>query len=124
MIFTGLPEVLYLLKISLFASFIISPFLIIQLVLFLSPAMYKREKKISCQYFYSSNFIFLGITAYFVLIPIIWSFFISFENFSSGLNLELESRYSEYMKLTMFLLFASGMSFEFPILLIILTKFE
>ena len=27
------------------------------------------------------------------------------------------------MKLTMFLLFASGMSFEFPILLIILTKF-
>ncbi|GIR26573.1 MAG: hypothetical protein CM15mP40_11810 [Alphaproteobacteria bacterium] len=68
---------------------------------------------------------FLGITfAYFVLIPFIWSFFISFENFfSSGLNLELESRYSEYMKLTMFLLFASGMSFEFPILLIILTKF-
>ena len=53
MIFTGLPEVFVSnLKISLFASFIISmPFLIIQLVLFLSPAMYKREKKFSCQYF-------------------------------------------------------------------------
>ena len=40
----------------------------------------------------------------------------------NGFNLELESRYSEYMKLTMLLLLASGLSFEFPILLIILTK--
>ena len=88
--------------------------------------MYKKEKRFLCQYFFLVPILFFfGIAfAYFVLIPLIWSFFISFENFfSSGLNLELESRYSEYMKLTMFLLFASGMSFEFPILLIILTKF-
>ena len=128
MIFTGLPEVFVSnLKISLFASFIISmPFLIVQMVLFLSPAMYKKEKKIFMPIFFLVPILFFfGIAfAYFVLIPLIWSFFISFENFfSSGLNLELESRYSEYMKLTMFLLFASGMSFEFPILLIILTKF-
>ena len=128
MIFTGLPEVFVSnLKISLFASFIISmPFLIVQMVLFLSPAMYKKEKKIFMPIFFLVPILFFfGIAfAYFILIPLIWSFFISFENFfSSGLNLELESRYSEYMKLTMFLLFASGMSFEFPILLIILTKF-
>lgn len=42
----------------------------------------------------------------------------------NGFNLELESRYSEYMKLTMLLLLASGLSFEFPILLIILTKLK
>ena len=128
MIFTGLPEVFVSnLRISLFASLIFSmPFLILQIVIFLSPAMYKREKKIFVPIFFLVPILFLlGITfAYFVLIPFIWSFFISFENFfSSGLNLELESRYSEYMKLTMFLLLASGMSFEFPILLIILTKF-
>ena len=47
MIFTALPEVfLSNLKISLFASFIFAlPFLLIQLILFISPAMYKKEKK-------------------------------------------------------------------------------
>ncbi len=129
MIFTGLPEVFISnLKISLFASFIISlPFLIIQMVLFISPAMYKKEKRIFYPVFILVPFLFfLGVIfAYYLLIPMIWSFFISFENFfSSGFNLELESRYSEYMKLIMFLLIASGISFEFPILLIILTKFK
>ena len=61
MIFTGLPEVFVSnLKISLFASFIISmPFLIVQMVLFLSPAMYKKEKKdFYANIFFSSNLIF------------------------------------------------------------------
>ena len=41
-----------------------------------------------------------------------------------SLPIQLESRYSEYMKLTMFLLFTSGLSFQFPILIILLTKFN
>ena len=51
-------------------------------------------------------------------------FFISYENFIdvSLLSIELESRYSEYMKLTMFLLLSSGLSFEFPIVIIFMTK--
>ena len=129
MIFTGLPEVfLSNLKISLFASFLITfPFLIIQAVLFVSPAMYKKEKRLFYPIFFLIPVLFfLGVMfAYFLLIPLIWEFFISFENFfNSGLNLELESRYSEYMRLIMFLLLASGISFEFPILLIILTKLK
>ena len=127
MIFTGLPEVFISnLKISLFASFMISlPFLIIQIVLFISPAMYKKEKRFFFPIFFLIPILFfLGVFfAYFLLIPIIWNFFISFESFfSSGFNLELESRYSEYMRLIMFLLLASGLSFQFPILLIVLTK--
>ena len=127
MIFTGLPEVFVSnLKISFFSSFMLSlPFMMIQLVLFVSPAMYKNEKRIFYPIFFLIPILFLlgVIFAYFILIPVIWSFFISFENFfSTGMNLELESRYSEYMKLIMFLLLASGLSFEFPILLILLTK--
>ena len=46
-----------------------------------------------------------------------------YESFVDGsLPIQLESRYSEYMKLTMFLLLASGLSFEFPIIIIFLTK--
>ena len=62
-------------------------------------------------------FFLLGVIfAYYFLIPIIWKFFLSYENFIDGsLPIQLESRYSEYLKLTMFLLIASGLSFEFPI---------
>tara|TARA_X000000950_G_scaffold259775_1_gene328489 strand:- start:3627 stop:4352 length:726 start_codon:yes stop_codon:yes gene_type:complete len=127
MIFTALPEVFVSnLKIALFASFLTSfPFLISQIVLFIYPALYKKEKKIIVPTFLLIPILFIcGVCfAYFFLIPIIWNFFISFENFLQGsIPVVLESKYSEYMKLTMYLLFASGLSFEFPVLLFILSK--
>ena len=127
MIFTALPEVFVSnLKIALFAAFLTAfPFLISQIVLFIYPALYKKEKKIFIPTFFLIPILFIcGITfAYFFLIPIIWDFFLSFENFLQGsVPVELESKYSEYMKLTMYLLFASGLSFEFPILLFVLSK--
>ncbi len=127
MIFTALPEVFVSnLKIALFASFLTSsPFLILQIVLFIYPALYKKEKKILIPtFFFIPVFFISGVMfAYFFLIPIIWDFFISYENFlKSSIPVELESKYSEYMKLTMYLLFASGLSFEFPVLLIVLSK--
>ena len=127
MIFTALPEVFVSnLKIALFASFLTSfPFLMSQIVLFIYPALYKKEKKIIVPTFLLIPILFIcGVCfAYFFLIPIIWNFFISFENFLQGsIPVVLESKYSEYMKLTMYLLFASGLSFEFPVLLFILSK--
>ena len=60
MIFTGLPEVFVsYLKISLFSSFLVSfPFFIIQMSLFISPALYKKEKKFFIPLFYSIPFLF------------------------------------------------------------------
>ena len=127
MIFTALPEVFVSnLKISLFASFLISaPMFIIQIILFISPALYKNEKKFFIPLIMLSPFFFIAgiLFAYYFLIPVIWNFFISYENFlNNSFPVELESKYSEYVKLTMFLLFASGLSFEFPVLIILLTK--
>ena len=61
MIFTSLPEVFVSnLKISLFASFLVStPVLIIQLILFISPALYKNEKKFFIPLVILSPFFFL-----------------------------------------------------------------
>lgn len=66
------------------------------------------------------------IFAYFILIPVIWEFFLNFENYGSSslFSIQLESKFNEYMKLTMYLLFSSGLAFLFPILLIILSKFK
>lgn len=127
MIFTSLPEVFVSnLKISLFTSFLVSaPFFIIQIILFISPALYKNEKKFFIPLIILSPFFFIAgvLFAYYFLVPVIWNFFISYENLlNNSFPIELESKYSEYIKLIMFLLFASGLSFEFPILIILLTK--
>ena len=127
MIFTSLPEVFVSnLKISLFTSFLVSaPFFIIQIILFISPALYKNEKNFFIPLITLSPFFFIAgvLFAYYFLVPIIWNFFISYENLlNNSFPIELESKYSEYIKLIMFLLFASGLSFEFPILIILLTK--
>ena len=84
MIFTALPEVFVSnLKISLFASFLISaPMFIIQIILFISPALYKNEKKFFIPLITLSPFFFIAgiLFAYYFLIPVIWNFFISYEN--------------------------------------------
>ena len=100
MIFTSLPEVFVSnLKISLFASFLVStPVLIIQLILFISPALYKNEKKFFIPLVILSPFFFLAglLFAYYFLIPVIWNFFISYENLlDNSFPVELESKYSE-----------------------------
>lgn len=127
MIFTSLPEVFVSnLKISLFTSFLVSaPFFIIQIILFISPALYKNEKNFFIPLIILSPIFFIAgvLFAYYFLVPVIWNFFISYENLlNNSFPIELESKYSEYIKLIMFLLFASGLSFEFPILIILLTK--
>lgn len=130
MIFTGLPEVFVsYLKISLFSSFLVSfPFFIIQMSLFISPALYKKEKKFFIPLFYSIPFLFyIGVIfSYFFLIPIIWDFFVSFENLKSSnyFSIELESKFNEYIRLTMYLLFSTGFAFLFPIFLLFLAKLK
>ena len=130
MIFTGLPEVFVsYLKISLFSSFLVSfPFFIIQMSLFISPALYKKEKKFFIPLFYSIPFLFyIGVLfSYFFLIPIIWDFFVSFENVKSSnyFSIELESKFNEYIRLTMYLLFSTGFAFLFPIFLLFLAKLK
>ena len=130
MIFTGLPEVFVsYLKISLFASLITSfPFFITQFSLFISPALYTKEKAFFRPIFFLIPILFFtGVFfAYFIIIPIIWEFFLSFESNQQNNNfsIELESRLGEYMKLTMYLLFSFGLSFLFPVFLLILAKLK
>ena len=130
MIFTGLPEVFVsYLKISLFSSFLVSfPFFIIQMSLFISPALYKKEKNFFIPLFYSIPFLFyVGVLfSYFFLIPVIWDFFVSFENLKSSnyFSIELESKFNEYIRLTMYLLFSTGFAFLFPVFLLILAKLK
>ena len=61
---------------------------------------------------------------YYIVIPLAWDFFISFQVTGSegSLPIELEPRISEYLSLIMKLIFAFGICFELPVILLLLTK--
>ena len=88
MIFTGLPEIFVsYLKVSLFCSFLFSfPFFALQLSIFISPALYKKEKRFFGPIIFLIPLLFyMGVIfAYFILIPVIWEFFLNFENYGSS----------------------------------------
>ena len=61
---------------------------------------------------------------YYLVIPLAWDFFLSFEMVGGEgtLPIEVEPRISEYLSLVMRLMFAFGVSFELPVILLLLTK--
>ena len=61
---------------------------------------------------------------YYVVIPLAWDFFLSFEmqGGNGALAIEVEPRISEYLSLVMRLMFAFGVSFELPVLLLLLVR--
>jgi sec-independent protein translocase protein TatC len=111
-------------KISLFCSIWISlPFIIYQCWIFISPGLYKNEVKfffifiIGCPALF-----FIGVAfSYLVVMPLAWSFFLSFETsiLSDNLPLELEARVGEYFSLSLQLMLAFGLSFQLPVILLI-----
>lgn len=109
------------LKIAFWAgSLLSSPIFAYEVWQFIVPGLKPREKKALKPFFYASPFLFLAgaLFAYFLVIPLAWSFFLSFESASLPVPLLLEARMSEYFSLTLSFLVAFGLSFQFPLVLI------
>jgi sec-independent protein translocase protein TatC len=128
MIYTGLAEafVTYL-KVAMFTAMMVTlPFFINQLWRFIAPGLYARERAIFTPFLIASPILFLAGTAlaYFFVLPMAWHFFLSFESAAmpGNLPIQLEARVSEYLSLTMQILFAFGISFQLPIFLGILLR--
>jgi len=128
LIYTALPEAFIVhVKISLFFSAWISfPFFIYQIWLFISPGLYKQELSLFLFFIFSCPLLFfIGVLfSYFIVMPLAWSFFLSFETvfFSDNLPIELEARVSEYFSLSLQLMFIFGVSFQLPIFILLLCK--
>jgi sec-independent protein translocase protein TatC len=128
-IYTNLTEAfLTYLKLSLLASiFLTSPFLALQFYLFISPALYKKEKNfILAILFFCPALFFMGaLMVYKLVLPLAFKFFLSFQNLNpkNSLPIELQAKISEYLDLVMQLIFAFGVAFQLPIILICLVKF-
>ncbi len=128
MIFTALHEGFFTqVKVAFFVSISIAfPILLVQLWKFIAPGLYKNEKMMFLPFLIATPVLFLlgACMVYYIVIPLAWDFFISFQitGVEGSLPIELEPRISEYLSLVMKLIFAFGICFELPVLLLLLTK--
>ena len=112
----------------IFSLFFTSPVFFYHLYKFLAPGLYRHEKNVIAPYLLFPPILFLtGVfTVYFVVMPVTWEFFISFQNLTpeNGVMIRLEAKVSEYIDLIIELFTGFGVAFQLPILLIMLTKLK
>ncbi|MDQ6987945.1 MAG: twin-arginine translocase subunit TatC [Mariprofundaceae bacterium] len=122
MIFLGAPDVFFTyLKIALLGSlFLTSPITFYQMWAFIAPGLYRHERKLFAGSVVGSVVLFIigGAFAYFIVFPLIFQFFLGF----ATENIHALPAIREYLSLFMKLLFAFGLSFEIPIILILVTR--
>jgi sec-independent protein translocase protein TatC len=123
MIFTALTEAFFTyLKVSFWAAICLAfPVLAIQIWKFVAPGLYKNEKRAFLPYLCATPALFImgAALAYYVVIPMAFRFFLSFETPGGDGSLPIvsEPKVNEYLSLVMTLLFAFGVAFQLPVLL-------
>jgi len=122
MIYTGLTEAfLTYLKITVVSGSVLAlPVILWQGWLFMRPGLHAHERRVLWLIVIASPLLFLlgAGMAYFIVCPLAWKFFLSFETPS----LHLEARMSEYLSLILKLITAFGICFQLPLVILGLFK--
>lgn len=109
---------------SITAGFIVSfPYVLYQLWLFISPALHQNEKKYSKGFiFIASLLFFIGVLfGYYIVMPLSLNFL---GNYQVSEIVENQFDLASYISLIRSTVLASGIAFELPIIIFILTKIE
>lgn len=126
MIFTKLPEVFFVeLKVALFAGFMVSfPVIANQLWAFVAPGLYAREKRAFLPFLIATPVLFSAgaALAYFVVMPVAFTFFLGFGGETGGLAVQALPSAGDYLSLVMQFILAFGLTFLLPVLLLLLHR--
>ena len=128
MILTDLTEGFFTdLRIAFWTAFCMAfPVIASQLWMFVAPGLYKNERRAFFPYLVASPALFIvgGALAYYVIFPVAWRFFASFQQLGADetVLVELQPKVSEYLTLVMRLIFAFGVAFQLPVLLTLLAR--
>src|SRR3546814_1438179 len=95
----------------MFGALMISfPIIANQLWMFIAPGLYRNEKKALLPFLIATPVLFLcgAALAYYVVFPMAWKFFLSFQMAAGpeSMGMELLPKVAEYLSLVMQLLFA------------------
>lgn len=127
-IYTNIAEAFFVkLDISFkFALLLTSPIILLQIYLFIKPGLYKHERNLikSALICVPSLFILGTYFVYNFVMPNAFKFFISFENDFGEKKLYLLAKINEYTSLVTSFIFAFGIAFQLPILLLIFVSLK
>ena len=126
-IYTALQEAFFTeLKIAFFfALFFAFPLIAIQIWKFIAPGLYRKEKNAFLPFLIATPILFFagGAMVYYLISPLAWSFFLSYQNMSNtGVPIRLEAKMGEYLSLMMRFIFAFGLAFQLPVVLGLMAK--
>ncbi len=128
MIFTALHEAFFTyVKVAFFtAAFVSFPLICIQVWMFVAPGLYRDEKRAFLPFLAATPVLFFlgGALVYYFIFPLAWDFFLDFQKpgAEGTLAIEVEPKVDQYLSLVMRLIFAFGIAFELPVLLILLAR--
>ena len=131
LIFTALHEKFFTnIKVAFFASAMLAfPVIAVQIWMFVAPGLYKNEKGAFLPYLFVTPILFLigSSMVYYIVMPVAWQFFASFQtmgtvDIENELPIELLPRVSEYLSLSMRLIFAFGFAFQLPVAITLLAR--
>lgn len=127
-IFTNITEAFatYVQIIFIAALYFTIPLIIIHIWQFFKPGFFVHERRFLLFIFitFTILFVFGQLFTYHIILPMAWKFFINYTtDYGKGLlNLQLQAKISEYILLTIKMIFLTGMIFLFPLILTILIR--
>ncbi|USU06425.1 twin-arginine translocase subunit TatC [Sphingomonadaceae bacterium OTU29LAMAA1] len=125
-IYTQIFEAFFVkVKVAFFAAMMISfPVIANQLWQFVAPGLYRKEKRALLPFILATPVLFIGgaALAYYMAIPMALHFLLSFQGNVGGVNQEALPAIGNYLSFVMQFLFAFGLAFLLPVLLMLLER--
>jgi len=105
---------------ALVGVLIASPYIMLQVWLFIAPGLYAKEKKLAIPFVLSSSALFIAGAAFshYVVFPAAWTFFASFSNEFMEFTPRIDPVFGMYVKLIL----ALGFTFQLPVLMFVLAR--
>ncbi len=122
LIYTEGPEMFMLwIKIAVLTGVLIaSPYIMLQVWLFIAPGLYAKEKKLAIPFVISSSALFISGAAFshYFVFPAAWNFFASFGNEYVEFLPRVDPVFGMYVKLML----GIGLTFQLPVLMFVLAR--
>ncbi|HEX6376837.1 MAG TPA: twin-arginine translocase subunit TatC [Allosphingosinicella sp.] len=126
LVYTKLYEAFFTeVRVALFAAFFLAfPIIAIQLWAFVAPGLYKKEKRAFLPFLIATPVLFVagGALAYYVVMPLAIRFFLGYQGQIPGIQQEALPAMGEYLSFVMHFIFAFGIAFLLPILLMLMER--